>query len=330
MTSSTHISKDFFHPDHLGSTSYITNLLGEVSQHMEYFAFGETFVEEHRSSNNSPYKFNGKELDEETGWYYYGARYYDPRISVWLSVDPLAEHTMTPYQYTYQNPLRYIDPIGMSGEDIIIENTKTKTITRVKDGSEDDTWVKDGVTIEKGLSKSQTEGRIAMATYDDSEWKSNEVSIVFSDSKSVYRETVSDYSISVIVDVMNETGENSIQVNSTMRTPEDQARIMYDLVKTGGMAEQKKLYGVNGRAVLDKYPNQQAMVDKINEIGPSKVSNHLGDTSKINVVDISRYVGLKRPRNFAEKLQADKRVQKVLSPWNSKDRAIHTEIPQPK
>lgn len=50
----------WFHPDHLGSTSYITNVLGEVSQQMEYFAFGETFVEEHRSSNNSPYQFNGK------------------------------------------------------------------------------------------------------------------------------------------------------------------------------------------------------------------------------------------------------------------------------
>src|SRR5690606_38091124 len=102
----------WFHPDHLGSTSYITNALGEVSQHMEYFAFGETFVEEHRSSNNSPYKFNGKELDEDTGWYYYGARYYDPRVSVWLSVDPLAEQTMTPYQYGYQNPIKYVDPDG--------------------------------------------------------------------------------------------------------------------------------------------------------------------------------------------------------------------------
>lgn len=114
MTSSTHISKDFFHPDHLGSTSYITNLLGEVSQHMEYFAFGETFVEEHRSSNNSPYKFNGKELDEETGWYYYGARYYDPRISVWLSVDQMWERhsTKSPYVYVLNNPIALIDPDG--------------------------------------------------------------------------------------------------------------------------------------------------------------------------------------------------------------------------
>ena len=38
-----------------------------------------------------PYMFNGKELDTETGLYYYGARYYDPRVSLWLNVDPSAE-----------------------------------------------------------------------------------------------------------------------------------------------------------------------------------------------------------------------------------------------
>jgi RHS repeat-associated protein len=54
------------------------------------------------------------ELDE----YYYGARYYNPRESVWLSVDPLFEKTMTPYQYTYQNPLKYTDPTGMKEESI--------------------------------------------------------------------------------------------------------------------------------------------------------------------------------------------------------------------
>lgn len=51
-------------------------------------------------------------MDAETGLYYYGARFYDPRISVWLSVDPLAEETMTPYQYAYQNPVKFIDPDG--------------------------------------------------------------------------------------------------------------------------------------------------------------------------------------------------------------------------
>ncbi|CAM3829330.1 RHS repeat-associated core domain-containing protein [Flavobacterium branchiophilum] len=86
--------------------------MGEVSQHSEYFAFGETFVEEHKNSHNSPYKFNGKELDEESGLYYYGARYYDPRISIWASVDPLAEKTMSPYGYCYNNPVNMVDPDG--------------------------------------------------------------------------------------------------------------------------------------------------------------------------------------------------------------------------
>ena len=80
----------YFQLDHLGSSNYITNIVGDVSQHMEYFAFGETFVEEHKNSINIPFKFNGKELDEESGLYYYGARYYDPRLSIWASVDPLA------------------------------------------------------------------------------------------------------------------------------------------------------------------------------------------------------------------------------------------------
>ena len=62
--------------------------------------------------------FNGKELDEETGLYYYGAKYYNPRESVWLSVDPMFEKTMTPYQYAYQNPIKYIDPTGMEGESV--------------------------------------------------------------------------------------------------------------------------------------------------------------------------------------------------------------------
>ena len=81
----------YYHPDHLGSSSYITNLDGEMVQHIEYVPFGEVFVEERNNIQNTPYLFNAKEFDEETGLYYYGARYYEPRISLWINVDPLAE-----------------------------------------------------------------------------------------------------------------------------------------------------------------------------------------------------------------------------------------------
>ncbi|MCH7534336.1 MAG: RHS repeat-associated core domain-containing protein, partial [Bacteroidetes bacterium] len=104
----------FYHPDHLGSTSYITDASGEVYQHLQYFPFGETFVEEHSNTWRTPYLFNGKELDEETGLYYYGVRYYDPITSVWASVDPMAEKYagVSPYVYTLNNPIRYYDPDG--------------------------------------------------------------------------------------------------------------------------------------------------------------------------------------------------------------------------
>ena len=62
----------YYHPDHLGNSAFITDANGEVYQHLEYFPFGETFVEEHANQQRTPYLYNGKELDDETGLYYYG------------------------------------------------------------------------------------------------------------------------------------------------------------------------------------------------------------------------------------------------------------------
>jgi hypothetical protein len=55
----------FYHSDHLGSSNYISNNTGIVSQHTEYLPFGETFVDEHLNSHNTPFKFNAKEFDDE-------------------------------------------------------------------------------------------------------------------------------------------------------------------------------------------------------------------------------------------------------------------------
>ena len=109
----------YYHPDHLGSSSYITNLDGEVVQHIEYVPFGEVFIEERNNIWNTPYLFNAKEFDEETGLYYYGARYYDPRLSLWMSTDPLEEFypNITSYTYCHNNPIILIDPSGMSDKE---------------------------------------------------------------------------------------------------------------------------------------------------------------------------------------------------------------------
>ena len=104
----------FYHPDHLGSSSFITNTEGEVVQHIEYVPYGEVFIEERNNVWNTPYLFNAKEFDEETGLYYYGARYYDSRLAIWYGVDALAEEypNMGGYVYCANNPIRLIDPDG--------------------------------------------------------------------------------------------------------------------------------------------------------------------------------------------------------------------------
>jgi RHS repeat-associated protein len=81
----------FYHPDHLGTSNYITDLNAKLYEHLEYFPFGEAWVEENSNTQRTPYLFTAKELDEETGLYYFGARYYDPRTSVWQSPDPILE-----------------------------------------------------------------------------------------------------------------------------------------------------------------------------------------------------------------------------------------------
>ena len=85
----------FYHSDHLGSTSYITDAKANITQFDAYLPYGELLVDEHSSSEEMPYKFNGKELDQETGLYYYGARYMNPVTSLWYGVDPMAEKYMT-------------------------------------------------------------------------------------------------------------------------------------------------------------------------------------------------------------------------------------------
>ena len=113
----------WFTSDHLGSSAFITDGSGVAIQHLEYMAFGEVFVDQRRTGFGTPYKFNAKELDCESGYYYYSARYYDPRMARFLSVDPLAGEMPEwgSYTYTFNNPLKYIDPTGMGPENIGVD-----------------------------------------------------------------------------------------------------------------------------------------------------------------------------------------------------------------
>jgi len=104
----------FFHPDHLGSSSFITDADGEGYQHLQYMPFGETSVSQKVSWWSTPYQFTGKEKDDETGFNYFGARYYNSDLSIWLSVDPMADEfpAHSAYNYCKLKPLSHIDPDG--------------------------------------------------------------------------------------------------------------------------------------------------------------------------------------------------------------------------
>ena len=109
----------FYHSDHLGSTSYITDDKANITQYDAYLPYGELLVDEHSSSEDLPYKFNGKQFDEETGLYYYGARCMNPKTSLWYGVDALAEKYVSTgcYVYCIDNPVKFIDS---DGNDIIL------------------------------------------------------------------------------------------------------------------------------------------------------------------------------------------------------------------
>ncbi|MDO5665386.1 MAG: RHS repeat-associated core domain-containing protein [Bacteroidia bacterium] len=106
----------YFHPDHLGTATYLSDVNGNPYQFFLNLPFGESMAEQRTGAFENRYKFNAKELDEETGLYYYGARYYNPSISIFISVDPLAETTMQPYSAFNNNPIYYNDPTGMIAE----------------------------------------------------------------------------------------------------------------------------------------------------------------------------------------------------------------------
>ena len=121
----------FYHSDHLGSTSYITDDHANITQYDAYLPYGELLVDEHSSSEDLPYKFNGKQFDEETGLYYYGARCMNPKTSLWYGVDPLAEKyvSISPYSYCKSSPMNYIDEKGLYPKGIVTIHYERSIVT---------------------------------------------------------------------------------------------------------------------------------------------------------------------------------------------------------
>ena len=104
----------WYHPDHLGSSSWITYSNGEAIQHLHYLPYGEDLVNQRTTDYAARFTFSAKEKDSETGFSYFGSRYYNSDLSIWLSVDPMSDKypSLSPYTYCANNPIKLVDPNG--------------------------------------------------------------------------------------------------------------------------------------------------------------------------------------------------------------------------
>lgn len=125
--------KYFYHYNHQGSVALVTWQNGTIRQHLQYLPYGGTFVDHRTGTYSSTYTFSAKEKDSESGYTYFGARYYSDNIMQWLSVDPMSDKypSMSPYMYCAGNPIGLKDPNGEDFDPKIDHEKKTITINAV-------------------------------------------------------------------------------------------------------------------------------------------------------------------------------------------------------
>jgi len=118
----TTVNTYYYHHDHLGGTSLVTDKNGEIVQALDYYPYGQTRIDEQSADFDSDNKYTSQKLDPESGLYYYNSRYYNQDIGRFLSLDPMAlnqpegflgdPQQLNMYGYARNNPLMFNDPDG--------------------------------------------------------------------------------------------------------------------------------------------------------------------------------------------------------------------------
>jgi RHS repeat-associated protein len=162
----------FYHSDHLGSSSWITNKTAQAIQNITYLPYGKEFINQRSTTYEAIYKFSGKERDIETGYGYFGARYYSSELGIWISTDPMAGKypSLTPYNYCADNPIMLQDPDGKKIETTDKQSQSNIRNTLTKQEAKYVKFDKNGMLNNKTLnkSKSTSENMTALKTLANS------------------------------------------------------------------------------------------------------------------------------------------------------------------
>ena len=134
------VDKYYYHTDHLGSVRLITDDTGAAARTYDYSAYGVLLAESGTGASLNPFHYTGREYHAESGLYFYRARFYDPEVGSFISVDPIGQlGGANGYRYAAANPLAFIDSLGWYPLTITGGGTLLSGITadyRVTDPSE--------------------------------------------------------------------------------------------------------------------------------------------------------------------------------------------------
>ncbi|WEK35402.1 MAG: DUF6443 domain-containing protein [Candidatus Pseudobacter hemicellulosilyticus] len=338
---------------------------GSIMETTDYYPFGLAMVgvsakalkdnyAENKYKANGATEFNN---DFDISLYETDFRSYDPQIGRFHQIDFLATFSFnqSPYSFVHNNPISYIDPMGL--------DTIRGTIPEGFKPKQGDVFIPESgdaqiYDTERGKWAPQTSLTPVVVTPGNNNQPAEEqqpaqpvvpvqpprgngrgepatnipAGIQF--GANANRAVVSQYSIDQLAAIMRASGNPNVTITSTLRTPEGQARAMYDNIASRGVAYNLRLYGPAGDQVVNVAARGQraglgrdaiisAMAQEIRRIGPGRVSRHTGDPNVINVLDISPRTIVNR-QAFAREIRA--RGIRFFEP--PRDPAFHLEIRQ--
>lgn len=299
----------------------------------DYYPFGLTFNSYQRENSvEQRWKFQGQEHIDDLGlnWDSFKWRNHQPDIGRFFNIDPLAEsfYYNSPYAFSENKVTSHIELEGLEAVPFTdeIEGHGLTEVNNVNRSGNAVTYSKTIVNNDKPTTG--TEVKISLAS-------------------NVKQTSVSDHSVKVIGEVGFQSGEESLTINSSARTPEDQARVMYEKAEAEGAQSMKDLYAPPGDKVIEAYEGaktvlsvfqmrdpegvtKQIMTNTINELGPNSVSKHTSDPSQLQVFDIGPS-SVQNQSRFRSAIDSNtgsgKPISNRIHPGGS-EKAYHVEIPQ--